>query len=117
MKLYIKNMVSLRCKMVVRTELDKLKINHMIVELGEVEIMDELSAAKHDKLKTALLKSGLELMEDERAILVERVKNVIVEMIHYADELPKEKFSVYLSKKLNENYSHLANLFAEVKGT
>src|ERR1022692_597967 len=117
MKLYIKNMVSLRCKMVVRSELEKMKLKHAIVELGEVEIMDDLSPKKHDQLKDALQKSGLELMDDERAILVERIKNVIVEMVHYTDEMPKVNFSVYLSKKLNQNYSHLANLFSEVKGT
>ena len=103
--------------MVVKSELDKLKINHTAVELGEVEIMGELSPKKHDQLKAVLLSSGLELMDDERAILVERIKNVIVEMVHYTDELPKVNFSTYLSKKLNQNYSHLATLFSEVKGT
>src|ERR1041384_5094147 len=117
MKLYIKHMVSLRCKLLVKAELEKLKLNHTIVELGEVEIMQDLSAAKHDQLRAALLKSGLELIEDERAILVEKIKNIIVEMVHYTDELPKVNFSVYLSKKLNHNYSQLAMLFSEVKGT
>lgn len=110
-------MVSLRCKMVVKAELDKMKLKHTIVELGEVEIMEDLSANKHDQLKAALLKSGLELMDDQRAILVERIKNIIVEMVHYTDELPKVNFSVFLSKKLNQNYNHLATLFSEVKGT
>ena len=110
-------MVSLRCKLLVKAELEKLKLNHTIVELGEVEIMQDLSAAKHDQLRAALLKSGLELIEDERAILVEKIKNIIVEMVHYTDELPKVNFSVYLSKKLNHNYSQLAMLFSEVKGT
>jgi AraC-like DNA-binding protein len=116
MKLYIKNMVSLRCKMVVRSELEKMQLKHAIIELGEVEIMENLSGKKRDQLKAALLKSGLELMDDQRAILVEKIKNIIVEMIHYTDELPKVNFSEYLSKKLNQNYSHLANLFSEVKG-
>ncbi len=117
MRLYMKNMVSLRCKMVVKAELEKMKLKHTIVELGEVEIMGDLSPLNHDQLKAALLKSGLELMDDERAILVEKIKNVIVEMVHYTDELPKVNFSAYLSKKLNQNYNHLANLFSEVKGT
>jgi len=102
--------------MVVRAELEKMKLMHTHVELGEVEIMDNLSAAKYDELKAALFKSGLELMDDERAILIERIKNVIVEMVHYADELPKVKFSVYLSEKLKQDYQQLANLFSEVKG-
>jgi YesN/AraC family two-component response regulator len=116
MKLYIKNMVSLRCKMVVRLELEKMKIKHAIVELGEVEIMEDLPIKKHDQLKIALLKSGLELMDDKRAILVEKIKNIIVEMVHYTDELPKVNFSDYLEKKLNQPYSQLAILFSEVKG-
>lgn len=103
--------------MVLKSELERLKLKHTIVELGEVEIMGELSALKHDQLKTALLKSGLELMDDQRAILVEKIKNIVVEMVHYTDELPKVNFSTYLSKKLDQNYSHLANLFSEVKGT
>jgi AraC-like DNA-binding protein len=116
MKIYIKNMVSLRCKMVVKAELDKKKINHTIVELGEVEIMDELTEEKRIDLKSALLKYGLELMDDQRAILVEKIKKIIIEMVHYSDEIPKVNFSEFVSKKLNQNYNHLSNLFSEVKG-
>lgn len=109
-------MVSLRCKLVVRAELEKLHIKHLIVELGEVEIMGELSKAKHELLKTALFKTGLELMDDQRAILVERIKNIIIELVHYTDEIPKVNFSDFLSEKLGQNYSQLASLFSEVKG-
>jgi len=109
-------MVSLRCKMLVKAELEKMKLHHMIVELGEVEVMEDLTEKKRDQLKAALLKSGLELMDDQRAILVERIKNTIVEMIHYSDEVPKVNFSDYLSQKLDHNYSMLSNLFSEVKG-
>jgi len=117
MKLYIKNMVSLRCKLVVKAELEKLKLQHHIVELGEVEIMkDHLTKEKYDELKAALHKSGLELMDDERAILVERIKNIIVEMVHYTDELPKVNFSDLLSEKLKLPYPKLSALFSEVKG-
>jgi AraC-like DNA-binding protein len=117
MKLYIKNMVSLRCKMVVKAELEKLNLIHLIVELGEVEIMDEISGVTLEKLKRELLKSGLEIMENQSAILVEKIKNIIVEMVHYSEELPKVNFSNFLSEKLNHNYSYLAKLFSEVKGT
>jgi AraC-like DNA-binding protein len=117
MKLYIKNMVSLRCKMVVKAELKNLKLRHSIVELGEVEIKKgHLSKKKHDKLKAVLHKSGLELMEDERAIMVEKIKNIIVEMVHYTDEIPKLNFSDFLSEKLRIPYPKLSTLFAEVKG-
>jgi len=116
MKLFIKNMVSLRCKMLVKAELEKLNIPYRVVELGEAELEEPISAKQHDELKTALLKAGLELMDDKKAMLVEKIKNVIVEMVHYADELPETNFSDYLSEKLNHNYTYLSNLFSEVKG-
>ncbi len=110
-------MVSLRCKMLVKAELEKLNLKHNIVELGEVEIMDDISTEEHDELKNNLLQSGLELMDDQRAILVEKIKNIIIELVHYTDEIPKISFSDYLSEKLKHNYSYLSNLFSEVKGT
>ena len=109
-------MVSLRCKMLVKAELEKLNIPYRVVELGEAELEEPISAKQHDELKTALLKAGLELMDDKKAMLVEKIKNVIVEMVHYADELPETNFSDYLSEKLNHNYTYLSNLFSEVKG-
>ena len=116
MKLYIKYMVSLRCKMVVKSALDKLGLHYGVVDLGEVEIQENLTDDQRNRLKYSLLKSGLELMDDKKAILVERIKNVIIEMVHYEDELPKTNFSDYLSEKLNYNYTYLANLFSETKG-
>ncbi|MGB3077371.1 MAG: AraC family transcriptional regulator [Chitinophagales bacterium] len=117
MRIYIKNMVSLRCKMIVEAELKRLKIKHAVVELGEVDIMQPLSDSKRYLLKTVLQLSGLELMDDKKAILVERIKSIIIEMVHYSDELPREMFSSFLTAKLHHNYSFLSNLFSEVKGT
>ncbi len=116
MKLIIKNMVCIRCKILVKSELENMELTPIIVELGEVEIMENLSAKKRSQLKTALLKSGLELLEDKKSMLTEKIKNIIVEMIHYADEQPKINFSHYLSEKLNYDYTYLSNLFSEVKG-
>ncbi|MBC8046053.1 MAG: AraC family transcriptional regulator [Fimbriimonadaceae bacterium] len=116
MKLFIKNMVSLRCKMIVRSELENLGLHYTVVELGEVRIKEIISDEKHEALKSALLKSGLELMDDKKAMLIEKIKNVIVEMIHYSDEHPVVNFSEYLGKKLNYDYTYLSNLFSEVKG-
>jgi AraC-like DNA-binding protein len=110
-------MVSLRCKLIVKAELEKLKLPFNILELGEVEIREELSAAKHAALKAALLKYGLELMEDKKSILIEKIKNIIIEMIHYSDEQPVTNFSTYLSGKLGYDYKYMSNLFSEVKGT
>jgi AraC-like DNA-binding protein len=109
-------MVSIRCKMVVKEELNKLGIETVHVDLGLADIEEDLTQPKRDQLKIALLKSGLELMEDKKAILIEKIQNVIVEMIHYEDELPKVNFSSYLSEKLNYDYTYLTNLFSETKG-
>jgi AraC-like DNA-binding protein len=110
-------MVSARCKMTVKEELSKLGLHFILVDLGEVDIMENISATQREELRINLFKSGLELMEDKKAILIERIKNVIIEMIHYSDELIKTNFSNYLSEKLSHNYTYLANLFSEVQGT
>jgi len=116
MKLFIKYMVSMRCKMAVKAELDKLGLHYTKVELGEVEVMEDISEEERIQLKTGLLKSGLELMDDQKSILIEKIKNTIVEMVHYNEELPKINFSAYLSDKLKHDYTYLANYFSEVTG-
>ena len=116
MILYIKFMVSLRCKMMVMEELQKLGVDCVIVDLGVVEILQDISEQQRDLLKFNLEKSGLELLDDKRAILIEKIKNVVVEMIHHSDELPKVNFSEYLSEKLKYDYTYLSNIFSEVKG-
>lgn len=117
MKLYIKNMVCIRCKMVVKEELTKLGLHYTVVELGEAEITESLSAIQRDQIKSALLKSGLELMDDKKSVLIERIKNVLVELVHYSEEPLAINLSGYLSQKLNHDYTYLANLFSEVQGT
>jgi len=96
--------------------LEKLNLPYRTVELGEVELEENISNQRREELKEALLTSGLVLMEDRKSILVEKIKTLIIEMIHYADELPEVNYSIYISQKLNLNYTYLANLFAEVKG-
>ena len=103
--------------MLVKSELDNLELGYKTVDLGEVELEENISDQKREGLKQALLRSGLVLMEDKKSILVEKIKTVIIEMVHYSDELPKVNYSVYISQKLNLNYTYMANLFAEVKGT
>jgi len=102
--------------MAVKAELDRLGLHYTKVELGEVEIMENITEEQRIHLKTELLKSGLELMDDQRSILIEKIKNTIVEMVHYNEELPKINFSDYLSEKLKHDYTYLANLFSEVTG-
>jgi len=117
LKLYIKNMVCIRCKMVVRSELEKLGLHHTFVELGEVTILEELSPEQEKLLDLGLRKSGLELMDDKKSMLIEKVKNIIIELVHYSDNIPKTNLSDYISEKLNYDYTYLANLFSEVTGT
>lgn len=116
MKLFIKYMVSNRCKTAVKEELKKFGLHFVVVDLGEVEIMEELDADQRQELKNSLLKCGLELMDDKKAILIERIINVITQMIHHSDEALKVNYSDYISEKLDYDYTHLSNLFSEVKG-
>ncbi|MFV5695372.1 helix-turn-helix domain-containing protein [Flavobacterium sp. LB3P122] len=110
-------MVSNRCKMAVKEELKKLGLHFIVVDLGEVEIMENISMDQRVKLKLSLLNSGLELMDDKKAMLIEKIKNVIIEMVHHSTENIKVNFSDYLSEKLNHDYTYLSNLFSEVQGT
>jgi len=102
--------------MAVKEELKKLQLHFIVVDLGEVEIMEDISVEQREQLKIALLNTGLELMDDKRAVLIEKIKNVIIEMVHHTDGVIKTNFSNYLSEKLNHDYTYLANLFSEVQG-
>jgi AraC-like DNA-binding protein len=110
-------MVCIRCKMVVKSELEKLGLQYTSIDLGEAEIKDKISKEQIDRLSVALRKSGLELMDDKKSILVEKIKTIIIEQVHYTDEEIKINLSDYISEKLHHNYSYLSNLFTEVKGT
>ena len=116
MKLYIKYMVSLRCKMVVRAELAKLGLHCIALDLGVVDILEDITEAQYIELRGNLLESGLEIIADKKMILIERIKNVIVDMIHYNDTMPDVNYSDYLSKKLQYDYTYLSNVFSVVKG-
>jgi AraC-like DNA-binding protein len=109
-------MVSIRCKMVVKEALSKLGLRCVILDLGSVEIMEDLSAGKREQLKQDLLKSGLELMDDKKTILIEKIKNIIIEMVHYTDAIPKVNYSDYISEKVGQDYTHISKIFSEVKG-
>lgn len=102
--------------MIVKSELEKLNLHYTTLELGEIETSEELTHAQHVALRAALLKSGLEVMEDKKSIIIEKIKNIIVEMIHYTEEAPRLNFSAFLSEKLQYDYTYLSNLFSEVKG-
>lgn len=110
-------MVSNRCKMVVKEILKKLGLHFIVVDLGEVEIMENINDGQRQQIKDALQSSGLKLMDDKRAVLIEKIKTIIIEMVHHSDENIKVNFSNFLSEKMNHDYTYLANLFSEVQGT
>lgn len=116
MKLNIKNMVSNPCKMMVKEELKKLGLHFIVVDLGEVDILEDLTEKQRNQLKIDLSQLGLELLDDKRIVLIEKIKNIIIELILNSDETIKIKFSNFLSEKLHHNYTYLANLFSEVQG-
>ena len=116
MQLNIKYMVSLRCKMMVQEELSKIGITNVVVDMGTVELLNDLTSEQREQLREKLLMLGLELLDDKKSILIEKIKNVITELIHDTDELPKLNYSDHISEKLNYDYTYLANMFSEVKG-
>ncbi|HEY5122408.1 MAG TPA: AraC family transcriptional regulator [Ignavibacteria bacterium] len=110
-------MVCIRCKMIVKSELEKLGLHFILIDLGEAEIMEDISMEQRDLLNVALKNSGLELINDKKNILVEKIITTIIELVHYTEEQIKTNLSDYLSEKFNHNYTYLSNLFSEVKGT
>ena len=110
-------MVSNRCKIAVKEVLKKLGLHFIVVDLGEVEIMENITEAQREQVRVALRFSGLELMDDKKAMLIEKIKTVIIEMVHHSNEIIKVNFSDYLSEKMNHDYTYLSNLFSEVQGT
>lgn len=109
-------MVSNSCKMMVKEELKKLGLHFIVVDLGEVDILEDLTEKQLNQLKIDLSQLGLELLDDKRIVLIEKIKNLIIEMVLNSDETIKIKFSNFLSEKLHHNYTYLANLFSEVQG-
>ncbi len=103
--------------MIVRSELEDLGLHPTVLELGEVEVLETPTKEQLDKLKAALASSGLELMEDKKSQIIERIKTIIIEMIHYSEEPLATNFSDFLSKELHYDYRYLSTLFSEVKGT
>ena len=109
-------MVCIRCQMVVKAELEKLGLQYIDVKIGEADIVDKISSEQIKQLDKALRKSGLLLMDNKKSIIVEKIKNAIIELVHYTDDQIKGNLSDFLSEKLDYDYTYLANLFTEVKG-
>lgn len=109
-------MVCIRCQMVVKSELEKLGLLYADVKIGEADIIGDIPPEQLSQLDVALRKSGLQLMDDKKSILVEKIKSAIIELVHYTEEQIKVNLSDYLSEKLQYDYTYLANLFSDVKG-
>lgn len=116
LKLFIKNMVCIRCQMVVKSELEKLGLHYNYVKIGEADIVEDMLPEQLEKFNTGLKKAGLILMDDKKSILVEKIKSVIIELVHFTDEQIKVNLSDFLSEKLEYDYTYIANLFSEMNG-
>lgn len=117
MKLFIKNMVNDRCIMIVKSELRMRNLHFMIVDTGEVQIMETLTPEQMRQFGLSLKLSGMELLDNATSILVEKIKNAVVDLIHFSNEQQMKNFSIYLSEKLKCDYTYLDTIFAESQGT
>lgn len=109
-------MVSQRCKMLVKDELETLGLPYIKIDLGMAEIVGYITQEMREQLRLNLLKSGLELLDNKKSILIERIKNVVIEMIHHSDTLPKINYSEHISEKICYDYTYLSNIFSEATG-
>jgi AraC-like DNA-binding protein len=116
MKLYIKNMVCSRCKETVKTELDKLAVRYVSVDLGEVIIQKKLTSEQHNLLKSSLEQFGFELINNEKNYLIEKLKRAIFDLEMFSDEELKTSHSDFISLKVNDNFISLNTLFSEIEG-
>ncbi len=115
-KLYIKNMVCNRCIMTVEKDLEDVNIPFSVVRLGEVELEETINLEQKRKLSRLLEDQGFELLEDKNATLIERIKTLIIEMVHYSDSQPNTKYSVYIADQIHHDYNYLSSLFSSVTG-
>lgn len=115
--LFIKNMVCNRCIMVVKNEIDKLGLEAKNVKLGEATFDKELTAEEKKKLDETLIPLGFEIIDDKKGRIIERVKNIIIGLVHHHDNDSKTNLSDILSSELHHDYNYLSNLFSEVEGT
>jgi AraC-like DNA-binding protein len=116
MTIYIRNMVCVRCKMVVKAELANVGLRSTRIDLGQADIIGDISIAQRHQIKSGLSKSGLELIDDIKSVLIEKIKCVIIELVHYSDEPLSINLSAHLSQHLRHNYTYMANVFAETQG-
>ena len=117
MNIYIKNMVCNRCIMVVENEFQKLGYTPVKVQLGEVEVGAELTVEEITDIDEHLKKFGFEIIDDVKSRMIEKIKNLIIQLIHHSNEEIKENYSTYIESHLNKDYNYLSNLFSDIEGT
>jgi AraC-like DNA-binding protein len=116
MKLIIKYLFSQISIISVKEELNKLGFHPVEITL-QINVKENISDFQHEQIRAALRKAGVELLDDKKGRLVEKIKGVIIDLVHYTDEAPDKNFSLYLSEKMKYDYTYLANIFSEVTGT
>ncbi|WP_394990414.1 helix-turn-helix domain-containing protein [Emticicia sp.] len=117
MKLYIKYDINIICKKVLQEQLDKLELPYALIGFGEVEIKDSVESEKLKHLSSSLQEYGIEIVESNKSILVQKIKDAIIEMIYMEEKLPTSKISAFLADKLGYSYGYISNLFADVTYT
>jgi AraC-like DNA-binding protein len=117
MKLYIKNMVCARCEMLIITELKKMELSIISIALGKVEVANNLDESQIKRLAQSLQLLGFELLDNKENRLVERIKNLIIDLVHNKKKLLKSNLSKYLTADLGQDYSTISKLFSEKEGT
>ncbi|WP_264542240.1 MULTISPECIES: AraC family transcriptional regulator [Flavobacterium] len=116
MKIYIKNMVCSRCKMVVKSELEKLGLSVLSVELGEADIIGSLDENKKEEIVRQLEQYGFEVIDDKKSKIIEQIKTIVIELVHHSQDKIKTNLSDFIGEKLNLDYNYLSSLFSEVEG-
>ncbi len=117
MKIYVRNMACESCKVVVKAALEELDIAPVKVELGEIETKEDITDDEKKKLNSKIKKVGLELLEKKQGVLIEKIRNIVIDYVYKSEEKPNIKLSAIISEKLNHSYTYLANFFSEVEAT
>jgi len=113
MKLYIKYDINLACRVILQEQLEKFNIKYQLLDLGEIDFKENLSEETYNNLQEALSKYGIELLDNQKSQLIQKIKDTIIEMVYEKDKLPTSTISSYLADKLNLSYGYISNIFSE----
>ena len=116
MRIMIQHMVSLRCKLLVQSELEMLGLIPLRIELGEIDLISTPTTEQMSQLRTRLNRVGLEIIDDKYEELIERIKIAVIEWVHTSDEIPHEKISTFISNRLGKEYHYISDLFSRSMG-